>query len=147
MFKISDDYYYRFENTAYVWVIPDIQQYHRPDGIERFPPFEEQHEVPEPPPEIVDFDYSHYFILYAFMGMQAVTGPDIEVVQIWQTDNIIYVEAYFDQAGPTYLESWSFPVDIVKVNKDNMTQFGEITFILLDQEGKERARAVYIITK
>jgi hypothetical protein len=79
------------------------------------------------------------------MGMQAVTGPDIEVVQIWQTDNIIYVEAYFDQAGPTALESWSFPLDIVKVSKENMIQFGEITFILLDQEGEERARTTQVI--
>jgi hypothetical protein len=72
LFKINDvydieDYYYRFEKTAEVWVIPDVQQYHRPDGIEWLP-FMEQSEIPEPPPEITDFNYSTHYILMVFNG-------------------------------------------------------------------------------
>jgi hypothetical protein len=101
-----------------------------------------------PREEILDtIDFSRYFILLAFMGSQPVTGPNIEVKQIWQTDNIIYVEAYFDPAGPAFMDSLSSPYDVVKVSKDNMPQFGEITFILLDQNGEERARAVYDISQ
>jgi len=87
-------------------------------------------------------DYSRDFILFAFMGFQSLTGPTIEVTQIWQIDNTIYIEALFDQGGPTYAPGWSSPSHIVKVSKDNMTQFGEITFILLDQDGEERARTI-----
>jgi hypothetical protein len=92
-------------------------------------------------------DYSRDFILFAFMGFQSLTGPTIEVTQIWQIDNIIYIEAFFDKGGPTYAPGWSSPRHIVKVSKDNMSRFGEITFILLDQEGEERARAVYNISQ
>ena len=81
------------------------------------------------------------------MGSETVKGSNIKVKQIWQTDNIIYVEAYFDQAGPAYMDATSSPYDVVKVSKENMTRFGEITFILLDQEEKERARAIYNISQ
>jgi len=85
-------------------------------------------------------DFSKDFILFAFMGYQGVTGPTIEITKIWQINNTIYVEAYFDKGGPTYQPASSSPVNIVKVSKENMTQFGEITFILIDQYGEERAR-------
>jgi hypothetical protein len=98
-------------------------------------------------PEVEDVDFSQYFILFTFMGLQSVTGPTIKVTQIWQIDNDIFIEAFFDQGGPTYQPAWSSPCDIVKVSKENMTQFGEITFILLDQYGEERARAVYSISQ
>lgn len=88
-------------------------------------------------PELENVDFSQYFILFTFMGLQTVTGPTIKVTQIWQTDNTIYVEAFFDQGGPTYQPAWSSPCYIVKVCKNNMILFGKITFVLLDQEGKE----------
>jgi hypothetical protein len=112
------------------------------------------HSVDSPLPDVVLYvssetqaeldavDFSQYFILFAFMGSQPLTGPAIEVIQIWQIENIIYVEAFFDQGGPTYRPAHSSPLHIVKVSKDNMTQFGEITLIFLDQNGIERARTV-----
>jgi hypothetical protein len=102
---------------------------------------------PDTKSELDAFDFSQYFILFAFMGSQSLTGPTIKVTQIWQIDNTIYVEALFDQGGPTYQPMYSSPVYIVKVSKNNMTQFGEITFILLDQEGAERTRTVYNINQ
>jgi len=87
-------------------------------------------------------DYSRYFILFTFMGSQPFAGPKIEVERIWQVENVIYVEANFDKGGPTYQPTITLPFDTVKVSKDNMTQYGEITFILLDQDGEERARTV-----
>ena len=96
--------------------------------------------------EILDtVDFSRYFVILAFMGFQSVTGPTIEIQQIWQVENIIYVEALFDKAGPTYQPAWSSPYDVIKVSKEDMIQFGEITFVLLDQDGEERARTVYEI--
>ena len=86
-------------------------------------------------------DFSQNFILFAFMGYQGVTGPTIKITKIWQINNTIYVEAYFDKGGPTYQPASSSPVNIVKVSKENMIHFSEITFILLDQDGKERAIA------
>ncbi|HEY98684.1 MAG TPA: hypothetical protein G4O16_10960 [Dehalococcoidia bacterium] len=100
---------------------------------------------PETQADLNSFEFPRYFILFAFMGSQTLTGPSIKVTQIWQIDNTIYIEAFFDKGGPTYQPAYSLPCDIVKVSKENMTQFGEITFILLDQFGEERASAVYNI--
>ena len=99
----------------------------------------------ESQPELNAVDFSRHLLLFAFMGFQGVTGPTIKVTQIWQIDNTIYVEAFFNQGGPKYQPTHSSPADVVRVSKDNMTQFGEITFILLDQFGEERASAVYNI--
>jgi hypothetical protein len=84
-------------------------------------------------------DFSRYFILFVFMGFQSVTGPYIKVKQIWQVKDTIWVQADFNPDGPTYLPTYSSPFQDVKVNKENITQFGEITFRLLDLSGKERA--------
>ena len=126
-------------------------QIHVMTGKDSPPPpvlaFEDGEYLPGYLPELEDVDFSQYFILFTFMDFQSSTGPKIKVKQIWQIDNIVYVEAFFDPGGPTQQPSWSSPVDIVKVSKDNMTKFGEITFILLDQSGEERARAIYKISQ
>jgi hypothetical protein len=109
--------------------------------------FEDGEYLPGYLPELEDVDFSQYFILFTFMGFHYNTGPKIKVTQIWQINDTVYVEAFFDQGGPTYQPMYSSPCDIVKVSKKNMTQFGEITFILLDQEGAERTRTVYNINQ
>jgi hypothetical protein len=92
-------------------------------------------------------DYSKDFILFAFMGFQSLTGPTITVTRIWQIDNTIYIETYFDKGGPTYEPGWSSPRHVVKISKDNMIQFGKINFVLLDQFGEERANAIFDVSK
>lgn len=89
---------------------------------------------------IEDVDFSKYFMLVVSMGFQSVTGPKITVESIWQVGDVIYTQANFDMDGPTYQPTFSEPARSVRVSTENMTQFGEITFILLDQEGEERAR-------
>ena len=96
--------------------------------------------TPESQPELNTVDFSRYLLIFAFMGFQSVTGPTIEVTQIWQIDNTIYVEAFFDQGGPTYQPTHSSPADVVRLSKENISHFGVITFILIDQDGTERAR-------
>lgn len=91
---------------------------------------------------IEDVDFSNYFILVVSMGFQGVTGPKITVENIWQIGDTIYIQANFDLGGPTYQPTYSEPAYSVRVSKDNMIQFGEITLIFLDQNGTERARIV-----
>lgn len=88
-------------------------------------------------------DYSRDFVLFVFMGHQNVRGPKKEVTQIWKSNGIIYIQANFHkQTDPTIIPGFTYPKEAIKVSKDNMLQFGEITLILLDQDGKERARTV-----
>jgi hypothetical protein len=89
---------------------------------------------------IEDVDFSQYFLLIVCMGFQAVTGPSIEVKDTWQDQDKIHVQAEFNRGGPTFLPAYSSPGDIIKVSKDSLTQFGDITFILSDQWGDERAQ-------
>jgi len=138
----TDGYYYRIEDTAAIWVINDLLQYNRPQGIE----WRNQSQT-EPPNPIRSFDFSKNFILFTFMGFQAVTGPTIETMQIWQSVNTIYVQAFFSRGGPTFLPTYSSPFDSLKISKDDLAQFGIITFLLLDESGKERAKATYEISK
>jgi hypothetical protein len=73
----------------------------------------------------------------------------MEIKGIWQDKDTVYISAHLDDQPPTMtvIEVVSSQYVALKVNKENMTQFGEITFILLDDEGKERARAVYDISQ
>lgn len=91
---------------------------------------------------INDIDFSDNFLIFVSMGFQSNTGPKITVENIWQDQGVIYVEADFDiTMGKTVQSLYSEPTAIIQVSKGNMTQFGEITFILLDQLGNERATA------
>jgi hypothetical protein len=92
-------------------------------------------------------DFSEYFEIFVFMGTQGVTGPFIKPERIWQNKNIIYVLADFNNGGPYHLDAESAPGQSMKVSKSNMTQFGYLTFILLDLSGKERARGIFDVSQ
>jgi hypothetical protein len=92
--------------------------------------------------ELNGVDYSNNFILFVFTGKYDFGyTPGFEVTQIWQADNIIYIQANFPRwTSITVIPGFYYGNDVIKVSKDNMSQFGEITLILLDQDGKERVR-------
>lgn len=69
------------------------------------------------------------------------------VEKIRQVRDTIYILANFDMDGPTYLPTVSSPAYFVKVHKEKMTQFGQLTFILLDQTGSEKARTIVNIPR
>jgi len=127
---------------AYVFIMTNAKS-PLPDRWEYYTPFAPEREEKT----IEDVDFSKNFLLFVSMGFQGVTGPGITVERIWQVQEIIYIQANFDSGGPTVQPMWSEPTNIVKVSKDNMTQFGDITFRLLDQSGEERATATYEIPK
>jgi len=93
------------------------------------------------------FDFSKYFVLFVFMGLQSNSGPEITIQKIRQARDTIFVQTFFDKDGPTYVPLLSSPCQIVKVNKEDMSQFGSIKFILLDQDGNERATNSYIVSE
>ena len=123
------------DTPAYVFVMTNTKS-PLPDRWEYFTPFAPEREEKT----IEDVDFSKDFLLFVSMGFKSVTGPKITVERIWQVQETIYIQANFDTAvGQTVQPMFSEPTTIIKVSKDNMTQFGEITFVLLDQSGKERA--------
>ena len=89
--------------------------------------------------EIDKVDFSKYLAVVVFRGL---AGPDfpVTVETIRQTGDVIYVVAWFDPGPQVSVPINSSPFHIVKVDKDNLTSRGSITFRLLDEEsGRERA--------
>jgi hypothetical protein len=84
-------------------------------------------------------DYSNYLVLFVFTGKQNFGDVAHKVTQIWQTDNIIYIHANFPKPTKTVIPGFIYGKFVIKVSKDNMTQFGEIKFILIDQDERQRA--------
>lgn len=140
------NYYYRNENSAQIWVITGGQQYNRPQDIEWRSDNQNQS---EPPHEINNFDFSEYFLMLVFNGFRANYGTGMEIKAIWQDKEIIYVSAHLDDEYPgmTVIPIWSSQYSVLKISKSTMTQFGKITFILLDESGKERAKVTYEVSK
>jgi hypothetical protein len=92
---------------------------------------------------IKEVDYSKFIVLIAFHGTtypgSVLEGRGIDITRILQDGNKIYVQARFQLPQPTVVPGIIYPYHIVKVNKESITKYGELTFILLDQLGKERA--------
>jgi hypothetical protein len=99
----------------------------------------------KPQSEIETVDFSKYFVIIAFHG--STFPPDtpedggIELIKIIQDGDNIYIRARFQVPQRTVPPGIITPYYAVKVNKESMVQFGKLTFILLDQSGKERATA------
>jgi hypothetical protein len=89
--------------------------------------------------ELDGTDYSQNFTLFVFTGKQNFGDVAHKVTQIWQTDNIIYIHANFPKPTKTVIPGFIYGKFVIKVSKDNMTQFGEIKFILIDQDERQRA--------
>ncbi len=141
-FKI-DDYYWRTESTAYIWVINSLQDHNRPQGIDWKPSANQS----EPPPEILDFDFSSYFLILVFNGNKGGFGTAMKIGEIRQDKGTIYISAHLDDPGTaTSVPIISSQYNVLKISKDNLTKKGEIIFVLIDESGKERATTTYKIT-
>jgi hypothetical protein len=142
-FSISD-YYHRSEKTAQIWVIDSLQQYNRPEGIEWDPP--SNNNQPEPPPEISTFDFSQYFILMVFNGYRANYGEPMKIKGIRQDKGTVNIWIHLDDNPATVIPVYSSQYNVLQISREEMTQFGEITFKLIDQNGQERATATYEVS-
>jgi hypothetical protein len=94
---------------------------------------------------INEVDFSKHFVLVLFHGT-TYPGNGIQVERIWQNEKTIYILAQFQKTGVTVIPIDSGPYVVVQIVKDSLTQFGQTTFVLLDESGKERAEATYEIT-
>jgi hypothetical protein len=99
--------------------------------------------TPEISSKIQAVDFSRNFVLVAMMGDMGSPGYRINVKRIWQKENTIYVKADFSgpKVGNLVAPVMTSPKQIVKVSKEKMTNFGEITFRLWDKFGREWATA------
>ena len=99
--------------------------------------------IPEDKNLLSAIDYSRYFAVITFNGWRGGIGdPPFSVKRIWQKDNVVYILAHFDDftITKTYDELNNSQYQITKINKTNLAQTGAITFQLLDETGKERAK-------
>jgi hypothetical protein len=143
-FSISN-YYYRSETTAQIWVLNSLQQYNRPEGIE-WKPNPPNPQLSEPPPEIINFDFFQYFIIMVFNGFRNNYGEHMRINGIWQDKDKVYILARLDEATGTVSPILSSQYSVFQISRNQMTQFGEITFTLIDQNGQERASAIYEVS-
>ena len=98
--------------------------------------------IPEDKNVLDAFDYSQYFAVITFNGWRGGIGdPPFSIKRIWQQANVVYILAHFDDftITKTYNELNNSQYQIIKINKTNLSQTGEITFQLLDETGTERA--------
>jgi hypothetical protein len=100
---------------------------------------------------IKEVDYSKFIVLIAFHGTtypeSVLEDRGIGITRILQDGNNVYIQARFQLPQSTVSPGIIYPYHIIKVNKERMTQFGKLTFILLDQLGKERAKTTHDVFK
>lgn len=138
-------YYYRSEETAQIWVINSLRQYNRPQGIE-WKPNPPNPQLSEPPPEISNFDFSEYFIIMVFNGYRSYYAESMKIERIRQDKDTVNIWVHFDDGAEYSNPIFSSQYTVLKINREEMTQFGEITFTLIDQNGQERAKATYKVS-
>jgi hypothetical protein len=94
--------------------------------------------------KILEVDYSEYFVLAAFNGFRTnIYPPGFNIKRVEKhNNNTVLVIAHFNEyeKGQVILPSYSSYYEVVKIRRDQITQSGTITFKLLDEKGKERAR-------
>jgi len=139
------DYYHKSERSAQIWVINSLQQYNRPQDIE-WKPNPPDPQLSEPPPEINNFDFSEYFIIMVFNGFRGGRGDPMKIEGIRQDEDTVNIYVTFDDNLSTVNPVLSSQYGVLKIGREEMTQSGEITFTLIDQNGQERASATYNIT-
>ncbi len=102
---------------------------------------------PESQEQLLSIDYSRYFLLQIEMGPFGSTGFSFQIKRIWQDKNNIYVKSEFIKPEPraAFQQMITFPGDIAIVDKEKMSQFGEINFTVFDQHGIELGKAKYYI--
>jgi len=95
---------------------------------------------------ILKVDYSKYLVVLAFNGFQYNIYSDFLIQKIVKQGNIVSIFAHFNdipQASSTVSPAENSQYQAVKISRDQIKQTGLITFKLLDEKGKERARTTY----
>ena len=140
-----NDYYHRSESTAQIWVITGTQQYNRPEGIE-WAPNPPDAQLSGPPPEIINFNFSEYFIIMILNGFRSYCAERMKVEGIRQDKDTVNIWVHFDDGAKYSNPIYSSQYNVLKISREEMTQFGEITFTIIDQNGQERASAIYEVS-
>ncbi len=93
---------------------------------------------------IFQVDYERYLVILVFNGWRGGIGTStyFRIEKILINNNTVYVLAHFDDGSTTSLPAASSQYQAVMVERKLLAQSGEITFVLLDQTGKERASTV-----
>jgi hypothetical protein len=87
-------------------------------------------------------DYSKSFLVIAFFGLGS--SDQDEITNIWQRNGDIWVQAKF--VNPPENSEKVSPYQIIKVDKAELTQFGDISFRLLDSEKLDKGKIRQTIT-
>jgi hypothetical protein len=95
----------------------------------------------------LSIDYSRYFLLQIMMGEFGSTGFSFKIKRIWQDKNNIYIKSEFTmpEPGAAYGQMITYPGAIVIVDKEKMSQFGELEFTVFEQHGLVLGKATHYI--
>ncbi|MBI2850293.1 MAG: hypothetical protein HYX80_04525 [Chloroflexi bacterium] len=88
-------------------------------------------------------DFSEYILLAAFYGLGS-SGILSNVTDVWQIENTVFVRAQFFRPDSSPADE-RYPVETVLVRRIALRHFGELTFKLLDDYGRERAVTTALI--
>jgi len=88
-------------------------------------------------------DFSNYIYVVASLGMKPNPGHTIKILQIRQEKEKVIVKLEIGQPDPKkfYAQVIVHPIAVAEVPKTNLQPFKPLTFIFLDQKGREVAEA------
>jgi hypothetical protein len=91
--------------------------------------------------KIMEVDYSKYFVILAFNGFRYGIFSLIDIINIRQNADTVFVIAHFNDIQPeaTSLQSTNSQYYAVKITREQIVGTGSITLRLLDEKGQERA--------
>ncbi|MDD5094661.1 MAG: hypothetical protein PHV74_09820 [Dehalococcoidia bacterium] len=97
--------------------------------------------------KILTVDYSEYFVVMVFNGYRSGISSNLKVQGIWQSAGAICVLAHFNDYQPdaTSLSNTNSQYEVVKISRAQLSQHGEIVFVLSDETGNERARTTQMV--
>ncbi len=99
--------------------------------------------------KILEVDYPKYFVVIVFNGYRGGIFSQINILRIWKNTDMIFVVAHFNDFVPqaTSLPAYNSQYQVVKISKQQIAHPGVLTFQLLDESGKERARVMAEVSK
>ncbi len=86
-------------------------------------------------------DYSRSFLVIAFFGLGS--SDQDEITNVWQRNGDIWVQAKF--VNPPENSEKVSPYQIIQIDKSRLSQFGDISFRLLDSEKMDKAKIMQTI--
>ena len=93
-------------------------------------------------------DFSEYFVVFVFRGMQPVwSNTEFQITSVVENDREVHIATgVVVRTANSAVSEFLSPTEAIKIEKGRMHRYGEITFRLVDESGKEMASTTAVIS-